>query len=485
VSPRQARKRRAHDRWYGPLGLLALVLLLAGVYISYNANSGVPGQSSYEFRVDVADADRLVKTNQVRMAGVRVGQIKRVEVVPAKAGTPDPEPRARITVSLQQDTDPIPVDTRVKVRPASILGASYLDLVPGKSRTTVPEGGLLALANSSANVELTDLLDVFDRGTSQAIQGSITSVGGGLAGRGEDFGQTIVHLADAARPVKRVADTLADPASKLAPLIGNFDTTITAFGGVRDEFGRLMRDGSRTFSAMANERDSLARLIDELPASAATTTRALRGLRPALDDIAAVSLELRPGAERLPDALRSTDGLFRAALPTLRTVPRFSTELSRASTSISAFGRNPSTDGVIRRAGDVLVAGGPLFDTMAEAQVYCNVVSLFGSRWIDNFGTLGTGDGPSLANINIKSLGGGPTELLQNPKPLDNLHANYNPIQNRHECEAGNEPYDPTKQSLSNPPGLQSNETAGTSTDPKVVEHARRAGLLAPPPEDR
>jgi virulence factor Mce-like protein len=476
---RAPKKRRDSSRWYPLVGTIAAITLVVLVYISYNATSGVPGQKAYTFDVQLRDADRLVKANQVRIAGVRRGQISTVEAVTPDAG--GGTPFSKVTLRLDGDVPPLPVDTTAKVRPASILGSSYLDLVPGRSARTIPEGGTLALKQAQDNVELTDLLDVFEAGTSKAIQGSVSGLGGSLAGRGDDLGRTVTQLKRLTGPLSSVSEALAAPDTRLAPFIAAYDRTVREAGGVAPQLGDMFGDGATTFSALDGSKGAIQDTLDRLPASARASTAALRSLRPALDDIAEISKSLRPAARRVPAALTQANDLFRTGIPTLDVTPRFAAALSPAVNALKGLSELPSTEGALRRAGDLMAPAQQLTKTLGDAQVHCNAISLFGRGWTENWG-LGTGDGPSIANILIKSTGAGPQELLQNPKPLDNLHANYNPKMNEQECEAGNEIYDPAKQVLGNPPGLQSNETVGTFIVPETRQRWKNAGLLDDPP---
>ncbi|MGE4426109.1 MAG: MlaD family protein, partial [Solirubrobacteraceae bacterium] len=146
------RRRKDASRWFPLIGIVAIVGLLFVVYVSYTANDGVPGRNYREVRVAVPDANRMVVNNQVRIAGVRVGQIVGIEPIP---GEDDDAPSAMLDIKLDMDAPEIPVDTTAKVRPASILGATYLDLVPGDSRRTLAGGDTLPLEQASRNVELT------------------------------------------------------------------------------------------------------------------------------------------------------------------------------------------------------------------------------------------------------------------------------------------------------------------------------------------
>ncbi|MCK9248017.1 MAG: MlaD family protein [Solirubrobacteraceae bacterium] len=473
------RRRKDATRWYPLIGIIGIVGLLFVVYVSYTANDGVPGRSYREFRVAVPDANRMVVNNQVRIAGVRVGQIMDIEPVPGVDGK---APSAMLDVKLDLDAPEIPIDTRAKVRPASILGATYLDLVPGRSDRTLEEGGTLPLEQASRNVELTDLLDVFDTRTSRALQTALTEIGGTLVGRGAALGQTFAELSDVLPALQSVSRMLAAPDTRLAAFIDRYQRALAAFAAVRPQMGRMLSGGATTFAAIDRSRDALGRTIDEFPATARQARGTLARLRPALDGLADIAVALRPAADVLPGAVAQTNSLFTDTRPWLRATPEVGRNLTAAAQSLQAFSSAPETEGAIRRLGDVVVASEPLLEAVTDAQVHCNFITLFGKGWHNVFGTIGSGQGPSVGNVQFSQLGTSPLELLQNAEPLPNLHMNYTPNANENECESGNEPWHDDQRLLVNPPGHQSKVTETTTVDPAVIERARRAGLLQTPP---
>src|SRR5690606_18663052 len=125
--------------------------------------------------------------------------------------------------------------------------------------------------------------------------------------------------------------------------------------------------------------------------------------------------------------------------------------------------------------GDVITAANPLLELLTPAQIQCNYITLFGNGWHNTFGTIGDGAGPPVGNVQLSQLGTSPLEVLQSGEPLPNLHTNYLPNANYDECESGNEPWHDFKRVLSNPPGLQSNQTEKTRNAPEIIERARRA----------
>src|SRR5258708_2684857 len=75
---------------------LILISAVLGL-IAYNANTGLPLQSTYRVTVEVPDADRLIKAADVRVGGVRVGEVLSVAAARGVAGA---SPYARLELVL-------------------------------------------------------------------------------------------------------------------------------------------------------------------------------------------------------------------------------------------------------------------------------------------------------------------------------------------------------------------------------------------------
>ena len=59
------------------IGALAVLITVLTVFLAYNANNGLPFVPTYQLTAQVPDAANLVKGNDVRVGGSRVGLIER------------------------------------------------------------------------------------------------------------------------------------------------------------------------------------------------------------------------------------------------------------------------------------------------------------------------------------------------------------------------------------------------------------------------
>src|SRR5205807_2675546 len=68
------------------VGAATLLVAVVGVFLAYNANSGLPFVPVYRLTAVVPDAAELVPGNDVRIGGKRVGEVTSIEAQEAPGG---------------------------------------------------------------------------------------------------------------------------------------------------------------------------------------------------------------------------------------------------------------------------------------------------------------------------------------------------------------------------------------------------------------
>ena len=119
------------------VGAITTLIVILAVFLAYNANNGLPFVPSYRISVQVPNAETLVKGNDVRIGGVRVGFVESVEPVQ------DPQTgavHAKADLKLDKSVDPLPKDSTVVVRSRSALGLKYLEIDKGTSKRGLSRG---------------------------------------------------------------------------------------------------------------------------------------------------------------------------------------------------------------------------------------------------------------------------------------------------------------------------------------------------------
>lgn len=463
------------SRWFAALGTLTIIIVAVVGWIAYNANKGLPGQSRYEVNVLVPDADRLIGTADVRVGGVLVGEVLNVTAIPGARGA---QPYARIKLALSDSVGHLPVDSTVQVRPASVLGLTYVDLTLGHSHATIAPGGTLPLARAAPSSDLTDLFQIFNRSAAKGFQSSVGSIAYGLAGRGTDLNETIGQVAELLPPLASVMRTLAAPATQFARFLAAYEATVGALAPVSEQFSDLIANGAATLDVLASARTALAAAIDAAPGAELATTRAFVAARPALNGLADLAAALRPAGAVLTPALTQANLTLRAGVRPLRELPGFSRPLRTALHSLEGLARDPITDDALRKLLDLVTPTNTVLSTFTPAQVYCNVLGLYGSFGA-LFGQLGDGGGPAIPLLTL--TGAGATgEQFQNPHPSPNLNLDPLPTENATTCQSGNEPW--TGAQHLNNPGPTSRTTRTNPPPPGVKAYATAAGLEKPVP---
>ena len=57
------------------IGAATVLVVLVAVFLAYNANAGLPFVPTYQLKIEVPSAATLVKGNEVRIGGTRVGAV--------------------------------------------------------------------------------------------------------------------------------------------------------------------------------------------------------------------------------------------------------------------------------------------------------------------------------------------------------------------------------------------------------------------------
>lgn len=471
------RQSRPTRRSMEIVGVVAICALAAMLYISASAQNGLPWQARYHINVDFPNAVRLARTDTVDIGGNPVGAVSSVTPLPARDGKPA---YVRVALALDPSVGRLPVDTRTRILDSSVLGQTYVDLMPGASSRKVPAGGTLPLANAESTVQLTDLFDIFNSATARDVQRTLRGVAGGLAGRGADLNSTIGSLSALLPAMTNVSRKLASPSANLGGFLSAYDSFADALAPVASTLGDLVGSGSQTFGAISSVRPALARTIAALPSTENAVTTALTNVRPALDELANVAVALTPAGRLLPTTVQKIDGVFAAGVTPLRELPAFASRLRGTLTTLKDVAQRTSTDRAVVKLTDTINAANPTVSTLEQGQAYCNMITTFLMDYAHGAANNGIGVGPPIWVFDFTQFGA-QGELLQQGKPSSNVDINYYPTENASQCVSGNEPANAVTQSFNNPTVNVGTRHWSTLAPPAATALAQEAGLLKPP----
>ena len=121
------------------VGAVTVLVTIVAVFLSYNANTGLPFVPTYDLKANLPNAAQLVKGFEVRIGGARVGQVSKIEPMRREDGST----YAQITMKLDKQIEPLKADTTMLVRPRSAIGLKYVELKPGDGRRTFASGATI------------------------------------------------------------------------------------------------------------------------------------------------------------------------------------------------------------------------------------------------------------------------------------------------------------------------------------------------------
>ena len=290
------------------VGAVTVLVVVVAVFLSYQANQGLPFVPTYKLSAELPNADSLVPGNEVRIGGIRVGQIKSVdpETVNNAPCPNDPTRQcttqvAKVDMQLNQSLDPLPDNSTLVVRAKSALGLKYLEIDRGNSSQGFKPGATVPLTSARPEpVEIDQVFNMFDAPTRTAIQSNLLEFGNALAGRGGDLNEAIGQLKPLVQVLTPVMRNLADPNTGLGNFVSSLSATAAEVAPVAEIQGQLFVDLDTTFGAFARvSRPFIQETIEKSPSTEDTTIATLPTIRPLLANTAKLFSELRPGFHAL------------------------------------------------------------------------------------------------------------------------------------------------------------------------------------------
>jgi virulence factor Mce-like protein len=460
------------------VGAVTVLVVVVAVFLSYQANQGLPFVPTYKLSAELPNANTLVPGNEVMIGGIRVGQIKSVEpeTVDDAPCASDPTQRcttqvAKVNMELNQDLDPLPVNSTVVVRARSALGLKYLEIDRGNSSRGFSPGSTMPVTAARPEpVEIDQVFNMFDEPTRIAIQQNLLEFGNALAGRGVDLNEAIGQLKPLVERLTPVMRNLADPNTGLSNFVSSLSATAAEVAPVAEIQGQLFADLDTTFAAFARvARPFIQESISRSPAAEQTAITTLPTIRPFLANTAKLFGELQPGFHAIAPVQKELGQSISEGVKALAFAPAFNAQLDPTAQSLLNLSNNASARQGIRYLTQFNDALGPPLRFITPAQSVCNYATLLfrnaadlasyndgignGQRFIVLQPPIGPGSsiGPSSGPAN----GGGQISNFLHYNPYPNTAA---PGQTR-ECEAGNEGF-PGGVTIGNVPGNQGINTA-------------------------
>jgi phospholipid/cholesterol/gamma-HCH transport system substrate-binding protein len=280
------------------------------------------GKSYYTVRAEFTTAAAVTggQGQAVTIAGVPVGLVGGVKL---------DQGHAVVTMNIETKYAPIYRDATVLLRPRTPLKDMYLSLDPGdKSAGAIPNGGLIGVAATSADIDVDQILSSLDADTRNylavLVSGGAQALGSGgsrsapSARAIDDLRGTLERLAPISRDTRTFASLLAARRDKVARSIHNLQLVAASLGGVDQELASLIDSASTNFAAISSQDAELQSALGLLPGTINQTTSTLHSVRSFAEQTGPTLHALAPFASGLEPALKASRPLFNDTTPVIR-----------------------------------------------------------------------------------------------------------------------------------------------------------------------
>lgn len=300
-------------------GLIFLAVTGFLLYCGYTRSIPFVGKDGDIVKAQFAAATNLHNGNVVRVEGVDVGKVTKIERDPSGKG-------ALVSMRVKQKGFRLHTDAHAALYWRTLLARNmYIELTPGSRDRPLLGDQKIPLSNTETQVESDQLLESYDEHGRAGIRTFFKE--GDKALSGPQAGEAIGHLAPALKPASPALQALrgTQRGTDLPGLARTAATTLKALSRDENALGGLLDNGAAVIGVTAARRADLAAMLQRAPATLRDTRTTLTRLRTTLDVLDPVAAKLRPGlrdtagaVDRTTAALRAVSTLTPKALPALR-----------------------------------------------------------------------------------------------------------------------------------------------------------------------
>ncbi|WP_149184475.1 MlaD family protein [Streptomyces sp. TRM49041] len=308
------------------LGLFTLVTVAATAVLAATiVNVSFTPEDRYT--AVFSDVTSLQEGDDIRVAGVRVGEVEEIRVADRRAkddndgkngkdgddgddgddgkGAEDDRATAEVTFSVSRDR-PLLTSTRAVIRYRSLVGTRYIALTEGAGDgTRMAPGSRIPLSRTEPALDLNALLNgfkpLFAALSPQDVNQLATEIIKTLQGEGGTVNSLLAHTAS-------LTTTIADRDKLIGSVITRLNNVLATVDKRSARFSELLKQLQRVISGLSADRKPIGESLTGINDLAAATSGLLKDARPPLkNDIA----ELSELAGTLKENEKTVEGVLR------------------------------------------------------------------------------------------------------------------------------------------------------------------------------
>jgi virulence factor Mce-like protein len=256
------------------LVIFGLVTVLASyVLLSTITNAGFGEQTTY--RAQFSDVAGLVEGDEVRIAGVRVGQVTGIGLADQQE-----EPTAEVEFEVDADV-PLPTSVQATIRYRNLVGQRYIALTEGDGSggRHLEANGLIPMAQTTPALDLTVLFGGFRPLLQALTPADVNRVSYEIIQVFQGEGGTVESLLS---HVASLTDSLADKDAVIGSVIENLTTVMNTVAQRDQQLSDLIVSLQQFVTGLAADRDAIFDSLETINELAVSTSGFLEDARPPL-----------------------------------------------------------------------------------------------------------------------------------------------------------------------------------------------------------
>jgi virulence factor Mce-like protein len=287
------------------IGLIAIVLTVIGFYLAFSKSIPFTGDG-YTVKAVFQDAQLIRAKSPVRIAGVDVGEVTKVEHLSDENG--NGQDAAVVTMKIDEAGRPLGEDTTMALRPRLFLeGNLFVDINPGTPGSEeLDSGSVIPMEQTAISVQFDQVLTSLQAPIREDLQIFLKEFGGALDkfGGAEGFQKSFRTSPAAYGSTAQVNEALLGrQPGDLSGFIRNLDTVVNALDSEQQALLDFITNFRIVTGALASEDEALEQAIAELDPTLAEGRPALAKLNRAFPELRAFAREALPGTKAANKAL--------------------------------------------------------------------------------------------------------------------------------------------------------------------------------------
>jgi phospholipid/cholesterol/gamma-HCH transport system substrate-binding protein len=271
------------------------------------------GSDFVDRKFELATAQSLTpgQGQEIAIAGVKVGEINKVELL---------DGRALVTVKIQRKYDKrIMRDATGLIRPKTGLNDMTIQLDPGtRAAGHAPSSYTVPVSQVLPNVNADEVLASLDLDTRDYLRMLLSGGGQGLKDNSRELGNTLRRFEPTGRDLAKLTSLLQKRRQNIRRSIHNFSLLAQAVGEKDSQLSRLVSSSNAAFQAFTREDVALRSTLKQLPNTLSVTRTGLRKAGRFARAIGPATSKLRPFARSLGPSLAQTRPFLRTATPIIQ-----------------------------------------------------------------------------------------------------------------------------------------------------------------------